>query len=398
MTTERFGFEGTSALSDLLRVQGATSLTGQLDLAGGLGSLARLYREQESVVTRMAILWQTRDLRSEAMNIAKYLQGHASSIVDDYLKNERARMLASAKTAASVSFEAASARDEAIDKAIKSLADASKTNSLLGGLSLAEYTWELLQREQWAQQQDVISGRRFGSVTLDSLKSDLYERYRSPDFSPDYHVVEELHAEYGPDDADDGATTIKVAGAKSRAIEAVARDIAVSPSAFWRGKTEEQRVAYLTLYLTLIFGLMENLRWYLDRIDQQREAAELAKEKVVLEERHREAVDASERLSRALEVLAGQALQEGVYIVGARSATVRARPGSGLVLGTAYTNQQVLVTGKSSRWYKVRFRDHLEERDIEGWVLKHYLQPMKVAGTSVTGEREAGKGGALQPH
>lgn len=85
----------------------------------------------------------------------------------------------------------------------------------------------------------------------------------------------------------------------------------------------------------------------------------------------------SERLRRALDVLAGQALEEDVYVVGTRPTTVRARPGSGLVLGTAYTNQQVLVTGKSSRWLKVRFRDHLEQRDIEGWVLKHYLQPLK---------------------
>lgn len=384
MTTERFGFGGTSALSDLLRAQQATSLAGQLSQADGLASLAKLYREQESVATRMAILSQTRDLRSEAMNVAKYLQGQASSIVDRYLETERKRVLASEKMAAFAFSETASARDGAIDKAIRSLVDASTTSSMLRGISLAEYTWELLQIERLAQQRDAISGRSFGSVTLDRLKTDAYERYLSPEFSADYHVVEERQAEYGPDDVDD-SPAVRVAVAESRAIEAVATDIAVSPSAFWSGITKEQRVAYLTLYLALIFGLMENLRWYLDRIDQQREAAELAKEKVVLEERHREAMDASDRLNRALEVLAGQALDDGVYVVGARSATVRARPGGGLVLGKAYTNQQVLVTGKSSRWYKVRFRDHLEERDIEGWVLKHYLQPTKATLASVLG-------------
>lgn len=86
MTTERFGFGGTSALSDLLRAQQATSLAGQLSQADGLASLAKLYREQESVAARMAILSQTRDLRSQAMNVAKYLQGQASSIVDGYLE------------------------------------------------------------------------------------------------------------------------------------------------------------------------------------------------------------------------------------------------------------------------------------------------------------------------
>lgn len=379
MTPDRFRPEGSHGLSDLLKAQTANSLTGQLDYPGGLDSLASLYMEQESVATRMAILSQTRDLRSEAENVAKYLQGRANSVIDAYLETERKRVLASAQSVAAWSVEAALARDSAIDKAIKSLTDASTTKGMLGGLSLAEYTWELLQKEQLAQQRGAIFARHAGSATFERIKSELYDRYGSPELSADYASVEELRAEYGPDNADDDSIAIEVAGAKSRAIEALAKDVAVSPSAFWRGKSEAQRVAYLTLYLTLIFGLLDNLRWYLDRIDQQMQAAELAKEKVVLEERHREAMDASERLSRALEVLAGQALEgEGeVYVVRTRSAMVRARPGGGLVLGTAYTNQQVLVTGKSSRWLKVRFRDHLEQRDIEGWVLKHYLQPIK---------------------
>lgn len=385
MTPNRFRFEGSHGLSDLLKAQTAASLTGQLDYAGGLVSLASLYREQESVATRMAILSQTRDLRSEAENVAKYLQRRANSVIDAYLETERRRVLASAQSVAARSVEAALPRDSAIDKAIKSLTDASTTNGMLGGLSLAEYTWELFQKEQLAQQRDAIFARHAGSATFERIESELYDRYGSPELPADYASVEELRAEYDPDNADDNSIAIEVAGARSRAIEALAKDVAVSPAAFWRGKSEAQRVAYLTLYLTLIFGLLDNLRWYLDRIDQQMQAAELAKEKVVLEERHREARDASERLSRALEVLAGQALEGEVYVVGTRSATVRARPGGGLVLGTAYTNQQVLVTGKSSRWYKVRFRDHLEERDIEGWVLKHYLQPTKGIRASVLG-------------
>ncbi|WP_243351990.1 SH3 domain-containing protein [Stenotrophomonas acidaminiphila] len=377
MTPDRFRFEGSHGLSDLLKAQTAASLSGQLDFAGGMGSLASLYREQESVATRMAILSQTRGLRSEAESVAKYLQGRASSVIDAYLETERKRVLASAQSVAAMSAEAALARDSAINKAIKALTDASTTNGMLGGLSLAEYTWELLQKEQLAQQRDSIFARQADLAALDRLNSELYARYRSSEFSADYHSIEEIQAEYGLGNADDESTTIEVADAQSRAIEVVAKDIANSPANFWRGKTEEQRIALLGIYLALIFGLMDQLRWHLDRIEQQREAAELAKEKVVLEERHREVVDVSERLRRALDVLAGQALEEDVYVVGTRPTTVRARPGSGLVLGTAYTNQQVLVTGKSSRWLKVRFRDHLEQRDIEGWVLKHYLQPLK---------------------
>lgn len=383
MTLDRFRFEGSHGLSDLLKGQAAASLSGQLDSAAGMDSLARLYREQESVATRMAILSQNRDLRSEAESVAKYLQGRASSVIDTYLETERKRLLASAQSVAAISAEAAFARDGAIDKAIKALTDTSATNRLLGGLSLAEYTWELLQKEQSSQKRDSISARQADLAALDQLNSELYARYRSSEFSADYHSVGEIQVEYGVGNVEDESTTIEVADAQSRAIEVVAKDIANSPTNFWRGKTEEQRIALLGIYLALIFGLMDQLRWHLDRIEQQREAAELAKEKVVLEERHREAADVSERLRRALDVLAGQALEEDVYVVRARPATVRARPGSGLVLGTAYTNQQVLVTGKTSRWLKVRFRDHLEHRDIEGWVLKHYLQPLKKTGASV---------------
>ncbi|MGY6000040.1 hypothetical protein [Stenotrophomonas maltophilia] len=380
MTSDLFKFGEASGLSDLLRTQTAASLSEQFAFTDSLGSIASLYREQESIATRMAILSQTRDLRSEVENVAKSLQGRATSVVDAFLEAERKRVLASAQSVATMALDAALARDSAIDKAIKALSDSSTTTSMLGRLGLAEYTWELLQKEKLAQQRDSIFARHSASASLD----ELYERYRSAEFSAD---IEEFQVEYCHLDAGEGSEELEVAGAKSRAIEAVAKDIAVSPSNFWRGKTEEQRIALLGLYLTLIFGLMDHLRWHLDRIDQQREVAESAEQKVVLEERHREAMDASERLSRALEVLAGQALGEDLYIVGTRSATVRARPGSGLALGTAYSNQQVLVTQKSSRWLKVRFRDHLEQRDIEGWVLKHYLQPLRKTGGSVM-ERE----------
>lgn len=383
MTSDLFKSEEASGLSALLRAQTTASLTGQLALTDSLGSLASMYMEQESIATRMAILSQTRDLRSEVESVAKSLQSRATSVVDAFLEAERKRVLASAQLVATMALDVALARDSAIDKAIKALSDSSTTTSMLGRLGLAEYTWELLQKEKLAQQRDSIFARHSASASLD----ELYERYRSAEFSADYHSVEEFQVEYCHHDAGEGSEELEVAGAKSRAIEAVAKDIDVSPSNFWRGKTEEQRIALLGLYLTLIFGLMDHLRWHLDRIDQQREVAESAEQKVVLEERHREAMDASERLSRALEVLAGQALGEDLYIVGTRSATVRARPGSGLVLGMAYPNQQVLVTQKSSRWLKVRFRDHLEQRDIEGWVLKHYLQPLRKTGGSVM-ERE----------
>jgi hypothetical protein len=54
----------------------------------------------------------------------------------------------------------------------------------------------------------------------------------------------------------------------------------------------------------------------------------------------------SERVRRALDVLAGQALDEGVYVVRARPTTVRARPGSGLVLGDGVHEPASSADGK----------------------------------------------------
>lgn len=85
-----------------------------------------------------------------------------------------------------------------------------------------------------------------------------------------------------------GSSALEVADAQSRAIEVVAKDIANSPTNFWRGKAEEQRIALLSIYLALIFGLMDQLRWHRERIEQQRETAELAKDKMVLDVRARQ--------------------------------------------------------------------------------------------------------------
>lgn len=44
-----------------------------------------------------------------------------------------------------------------------------------------------------------------------------------------------------------GSSELEVADAQSRAIEVVAKDIANSPTNFWRGKAEEQRIALLSI-------------------------------------------------------------------------------------------------------------------------------------------------------
>lgn len=87
------------------------------------------------------------------------------------------------------------------------------------------------------------------------------------------------------------------------------------------------------------------------------------------------------RMLEVMQRLADQAtraasVQPGLVAVGPQPLTVRSKPGAGDRIGVVYPNQVLEQTGHEGRWLKVRFRDHLEERDIEGWVLKHRVQPL----------------------
>jgi len=72
--------------------------------------------------------------------------------------------------------------------------------------------------------------------------------------------------------------------------------------------------------------------------------------------------------SRAAEV------QPQRLVVGRNALTVRSEPGRGYRVGTAHPNQTVVQIAHRGRWLKIRFEDHLEDRTVEGWVLKHRLK------------------------
>ena len=81
-----------------------------------------------------------------------------------------------------------------------------------------------------------------------------------------------------------------------------------------------------------------------------------------------------ERLFNALDDMAAHApVQENSYVVGLRPARLRSAITGGILLDIAHPNQIVTATGKEGRWLKVRYKNHLEGREVEGWVLKHYL-------------------------
>ena len=137
------------------------------------------------------------------------------------------------------------------------------------------------------------------------------------------------------------------------------------------GLSRENRIL---LSLTL-FGLLLQILSYLEAYKQNDFSRQQAAEEGLEKERAAIAEFAfRERLISAIEALAERTPDAGLsYVVGSRSTKVKSAISKGDVMGTIHPNQVVLATEHSGRWVKVRYTDHLENRDVEGWVLKHYL-------------------------
>ena len=89
---------------------------------------------------------------------------------------------------------------------------------------------------------------------------------------------------------------------------------------------------------------------------------------------HVEEREFRERLIGTIEALIERAPdQSTIHVVGMRPVPVKSAITKGIFVGTGHPNQVVIVTERKGRWAKIRFWDDLEERTIEGWVLKHYL-------------------------
>lgn len=155
------------------------------------------------------------------------------------------------------------------------------------------------------------------------------------------------------------------------------------------GATDQQirasgmsRVDWVNTFLVLL-GIMIAVLAFLETRAQGR----LARDQAIEEQAYREHADREEseyreRLLAAIGALAERSpVQQDQYFVGARAVRVKSAISKGVYLDTAHPNQVVLATGKNGRWLKIRYRNHLEDREVEGWVLKHHLirQPTTVA-------------------
>lgn len=133
------------------------------------------------------------------------------------------------------------------------------------------------------------------------------------------------------------------------------------------------RFEWITLAVALLTLLLQFLD-YMESLEQRRFASQQAEAPVSADRAQAEERMFRERLIATIEALAEHTpAQDTLYVVGTRPVPVKSAIVRGVYLGTAHPNQVVVVTGRNGRWIKIRFRDNLEEREIEGWILKHYL-------------------------
>lgn len=154
------------------------------------------------------------------------------------------------------------------------------------------------------------------------------------------------------------------------------------------GADEEQvRATGLSLHgwVFLILAIFSAIHDLWDVLESH--AAQQAAERAANEERgYRSARDNEEREFRARLLSAFEAAAERCpeqYVVGARATPVKSAITRGRQLDTANPNQVVVATGKQGRWVKVKYRNHLEDRDVEGWILKRYL--IRLSETTLDG-------------
>lgn len=342
-------------------------------------SQANLLMAQEDLVSRYARLPRAAELQLDMVSVAQRLQERY-----DLETKSSALLDLAGRHGTDVASDAlwSASRVSVYERAIDNLVSAIREEQQLDRLGLVDYTWGLIEsyigggRDARRLAQNIA-----GPADPAAALQGLYDRASSyAEYSAEFlrEVQEEVFSYDQIDlDIDEETEDLDAASAKSKALESTVAKLSCLPKEPSHPLSSE-RIALISVCLALVFGLADQLKWYLDVLEKRREAAESVLEQEVIAERHREAMESAARLNRTMEVLVAQALSQGISVV-RRPVAVRSRPGGGLVLGAVYPNQQVEITGKHSRWLKVHFRDHIEGREIEGWVLKQYLSPMNKA-------------------
>lgn len=218
---------------------------------------------------------------------------------------------------------------------------------------------------------------------LERLKLDQVAPWASQLESASEHVRKLLESLPDEDYVDDETLDWHALGGHLESVQGAIEQLPLT------GATRQQihamglsRVEWVTLFLTLVNTVIAILG-ILETRAQGRVARDQAVEEQVYRERaDKEEQEYRERLLAAIGALAKHSPSpQEQYFVGARAVRVKSAISKGMYLDTAHPNQVVVATGDSGRWVKIKYRNHLEERDVEGWVLKHYLiRQQAVAG------------------
>lgn len=161
----------------------------------------------------------------------------------------------------------------------------------------------------------------------------------------------------------------------------IERAVATVPSLPWSGSSKAAKEwRELILFYLTVLGILQGVLTSAISAYESRQKDQLAQEQRLIDaERHEAQLAVAMSIDNSI-----KALQQHLdaaspeCVVRRRDTSVRSAPGGGYILGRVYPNQPVSLTGTSGRWAKVTYSDHVDDRVVEGWILKQYLKPVGV--------------------
>jgi len=168
-----------------------------------------------------------------------------------------------------------------------------------------------------------------------------------------------------------------------RDVALIADAIEALPAIPWSAssQTKMELKSEILFYLAILNFLLTFFQVYQQHLDRREQGAQHS----VQEQRHIESMAVQKSIAQSMDKIA-ERLSPTINgaIVGTQGLRVRSSPGKGFVVDTVYPNQLVAVTGKHSRWLKVSYRNHVDEREVEGWILKQYVKTKDASAESAS--------------
>ncbi len=168
-----------------------------------------------------------------------------------------------------------------------------------------------------------------------------------------------------------------------RDVALIADAIEALPAIPWSAssQTKMELKSEILFYLANLNFLLTFFQVYQQHLDRREQGAQQS----VQEQRHIESMAVQKSIAQSMDKIA-ERLSPTINgaIVGTQGLRVRSSPGKGFVVDTVYPNQLVAVTGKHSRWLKVSYRNHVDEREVEGWILKQYVKTKDASAESAS--------------